>query len=225
MKRLAFTMIELVLVIVVLGILASLAMPRMQRDIRQEAADNILSAIRYTQHLAILDRMTEPKDGQWQRKFWRFGKAGCSDNGIFYYIGADKNKQGGIDEFEAAVDPQSGHLQYGLTNKPCANDVSAQKYADGKIVSKNIFLTKMYGIKENDALMFQKCTGGGNYIGFDHLGRPHVGFSSSTSADYSSILQHDCNLTFTFEDTSIPNLVIQIEKETGYATIIGEERQ
>jgi len=49
MKHSAFTMIELVLVIVVLGILAALAMPRLERDLRQEAKDNLLSAIRYTQ--------------------------------------------------------------------------------------------------------------------------------------------------------------------------------
>jgi len=57
----AFTMIELILVIVVLGILAALAMPRVDRDSRQEAADNILSAIRYTQHLALMDNKTNPR--------------------------------------------------------------------------------------------------------------------------------------------------------------------
>ena len=63
----AFTMLELVFVIVVLGILAALALPRMDRDLRQEAKDNILSAIRYTQHLALMDNKTNPLDANWQR--------------------------------------------------------------------------------------------------------------------------------------------------------------
>jgi prepilin-type N-terminal cleavage/methylation domain-containing protein len=66
----AFTMIELVLVIVVLGILAALAMPRLDRDLRQEAKDNILSAIRYTQHLALNDDKTDPTNNNWQANLW-----------------------------------------------------------------------------------------------------------------------------------------------------------
>ena len=65
----AFTMIELIFVIVVLGILAALAMPRLDRDLRQEAKDNILSAIRYTQHLALNDDKTVPGTA-WQANLW-----------------------------------------------------------------------------------------------------------------------------------------------------------
>jgi len=38
----AFTMVELLFVIIVIGILASLAMPRLDRDNKQEASDNKL---------------------------------------------------------------------------------------------------------------------------------------------------------------------------------------
>jgi len=69
-KKPAFTMIELVLVIVVLGILAALVMPRLDRDLRQEAKDNILSAIRYTQHLALIDDKTVPGTA-WQANLWK----------------------------------------------------------------------------------------------------------------------------------------------------------
>ena len=69
-NRQAFTMLELVIVITVLGILAALAIPRMQRDLRQEAADNLVSAIRYTQHLAMMDDKTDPGNSMWQRRYW-----------------------------------------------------------------------------------------------------------------------------------------------------------
>jgi prepilin-type N-terminal cleavage/methylation domain-containing protein len=71
MKRSAFTMIELVMVIVVLGILAALAIPRLDSDIRQRSGDNILSAIRFTQQMALMDDVTDPRHSDWQRTFWR----------------------------------------------------------------------------------------------------------------------------------------------------------
>ncbi|MGD9717776.1 MAG: type II secretion system protein, partial [Sulfurimonadaceae bacterium] len=51
MKK-AFTMLELVFVIVVIGILAAVIIPRMDRDNASEAAIELQSQIRYAQHLA-----------------------------------------------------------------------------------------------------------------------------------------------------------------------------
>jgi len=223
-KHLAFTMLELVMVIVVLGILAALAMPRMERDIRQEAADNVLSAIRYTQHLALMDNVVEPTNRRWHRKFWRFGKEGCSDNGIFYYIGSDKDKGGGIDvdKGEEAIDPANGMIMMGVNNKPCEDDLSEQEYTVGSdtyVSSPNIFLTKKYGISEGKFTF--SCTSG-KYISFDYLGRPHVDNANSEKPNYSTLLHSDCNITLKFDDMSIPNVVITVEKETGHAFIVGQ---
>ena len=74
--------------------------------------------------------------------------------------------------------------------------------------------------------MFINCGGGdadaARYVGFDHLGRPHTGFSGSGNPDYSSILTADCNLRFQFADTDIDDLLITIEKQTGHAFIVGQ---
>ncbi len=92
-------MLELVFVIVVLGILAALALPRMDRDLRQEAADNVLSAIRYTQHLALNDDKTNPFDPAWQSKLWNIS-----------FSNSDYN----ITSFDtAALDPANGKLMDG----------------------------------------------------------------------------------------------------------------
>ncbi len=212
----AFTMIELVFVIVVLGILAALALPRMDRDLRQEAADNILSAIRYTQHLALNDDVTNPFESNWQRSFWRFGTQGCSDNGIFYYIGSDKDMRGNISDSETAIDPANGKKMMGSNTSPCESSSNAN-------ASPNIFLTKKYGIKESDITF---CNNNNpNYIGFDHLGRPHQGFagtSGSTSPDYSTVLHSDCNITIS-TPVFDSDIIITIKKETGYACIDGQD--
>jgi len=216
----AFTMIELVMAIVVLGTVAALAMPRMDRDNRQEAKDAIISAIQYTQHLALSDNVTDPKNTKWQRKFWRFGKQGCSDNGIFFYIASDKDAGGGISQPEAAMNPKDGQWFNGVNTAPCEGDLSGQVFTDGTRASKSIFLTKRFGIIENDATMFAGCGGQakGKYVGFDYLGRPHIGFANSNTADYSTILRTDCTLIFKFIDTSIPDLNITIAAETGFIT-------
>ena len=54
MKK-AFTMLELVFVIVVIGILAAAIIPSTRTNPAQEAAIQLLSDIRYTQHLAMID--------------------------------------------------------------------------------------------------------------------------------------------------------------------------
>ena len=60
-------------------------------------------------------------------------------------------------------------------------------------------------------------------IGFDNLGRPHVGFSASGTPDFSTLLSADCNVTFKFIDPDISDLIITVEKDSGYASIVGQE--
>jgi len=218
-KHQAFTMIELIMAIVVISILSALAMPRLERDLRQEAADNIIAALRFTQHMALMDNVTDnisTKKLMWHRRFWRFGKEGCSDEGIFYYVGSDRDAGGNIDvsRGEAAVDPSNGKVMMGQNLKPCEDNLEEQSFTIGS-ASPHIFLTKNYGIKENDSKMFGQCEGSTKSIGFDYLGRPHRKFEESKNPDYSTLLEDDCNLTFTFEDGS-KDLVITIEKETGH---------
>jgi len=208
----AFTMIELVLVIVVIGLLAALAIPRMERDIRQEAVANIVSALQYAKHMALIDDVSDPGDPNWQRGFWRFGFEGCSDNGLFYYVGADKDFQGDIDENETVPDPSNGLPMMGSNSDPCEHQINNH-------ASPNIFVSKLYGIVDPGGVTFTNCGGAGaRYVGFDHLGRPHGGFagnSGSTSPDYSTVLSNDCIITLHFSDNDLDDLNITIEKRTG----------
>ena len=204
----AFTMIELVMVIVVIGILAALAIPRMERDNRQEAADNILSAIRYTQHLALIDDKTDPFDGNWQQKLWMIQFFG--GNNAYYIIGSDTNKNGSISKTESAIDPANGkymHNTGGFAAAAANNE------------SPNIFLGHKYGI--NAVSNSGGCTS--KHIAFDHLGRPFSGLRVTPTGtlagnDYAKYMTDDCNLTFSFTGGE-DNLTIIIPKETGYAYI------
>ena len=201
-------MLELVLVIVVLGILASLAMPRLDRDLKQEAADNILSDIRYTQHLALMDYKHNFSNSNWQKSFWMIGFKCNNSSGFNEYIGSDVDYGGGIGNIEAAIDPTNGKK---MNTGVCTNVIDAT-------TSDRIFLGKKFGITKI-------VTAGGcsavQHIGFDHLGRPHVSFTESAVPEYASYMTTACSFTFTMSDND--TFAITIQPETGYAQIVDQD--
>jgi len=201
----AFTMLELVFVIVVLGILASLALPRMDRDLRQEAKDNILAAIRYTQHLALNDDKTDPTDNTWQKKLWqiRFATSNITNKAFFYTVSSDADKDGSVDPEETAIDPANGKYMY---NANADTDIGSDE-------SPNIFIGKTYGI---DSIEFNGGCDNVKHIAFDHLGRPHTGIGGA-SHDYSKYMTSDCTIEFGFADGSTP-LIVTIATETGHVS-------
>lgn len=69
--RKGFTMLELVFIIVVIGILAAVMIPRMDRDNVSEAAIDLQSQIRYTQHLALINDKFDPNNATWFENRWR----------------------------------------------------------------------------------------------------------------------------------------------------------
>lgn len=207
----AFTMLELVFVIVVLGILAAMAISRLDRDLKQEAADSILADIRYTQHLALMDDMHKFNNPLWQKAYWRIGFENCANGtGLYEYIGSDNDLEGNIDNNEAATDPANGQKMLWTGSQPCPSSGVS-----------NIFITQKYGI---NTVEWKDSCSNAQYIGFDHLGRLHQGFAgapvSGEKPDYSSYLSDVCTLKFNMIDGT--NFEISIQPETGYAQIIGQ---
>jgi len=219
-KRPAFTMIELVMVIIVLGILASMAMPRLDRDLRQEAADTILSNIRYTQHLALTDDKHRFNNAQWQRRWWRIVFSTCTGQDRFFMVGSDDDMTGGTNAFftqmEAAIDPRTGKPLFWTNGQSCAPGV------DTSASSEDIFLSKKYGITNVKSTgSCGNTTNSKGHIAFDNLGRPHYGFSNSAQPNYASLITQRCTFTFTLSDGD--TFIINIEPETGHAFIQNQE--
>ena len=202
-------MLELVLAIIVVGILAVMAIGRLDRDHKQEAADTILSNIRYAQHLALTSDMHKFDDPKWQQRYWKIMFSQCSNGDWFFRVGSDDDEDSGgtFEKSEAATDPLNGKPLYLADSGNCSDST----------VSSNIFLTKRFGVTN--------ITGNGGcngvqHIGFDHLGRPHVSFGASTTPNQASYISQSCVFKITMSDGDDIN--ITVEPETGYAYIGGQ---
>jgi prepilin-type N-terminal cleavage/methylation domain-containing protein len=221
----AFTIIELVFVIVVLGILASIAMGRMDRDLKQEVATTILSHIRLTQQLAMSDnKHRSNNDSNWQRAYWRIQFKNCLPTGTvkaLYNVGSDDDLSGNdISKSESAVDHITGKYLYATClESSLANDVS-----------ENIRIGKKYGVSSVNITGCSTIGGStANQIAFDYLGRPHRGVTTyDGSSSFNKIVRTDClvNVNLLIDqdnDGNLDSFTIVVKADTGHAFILGQE--
>jgi prepilin-type N-terminal cleavage/methylation domain-containing protein len=216
MKK-AFTLLELVFVIVVIGILAALILPRTRTNPVQEAAVQVQSHIRYAQHLAMVDDKYDSNDANWFKKRWQilFSLNGSSDGKWAYTIFADTigGSTGNPDQGEIAINPSNPNERMtGGQTSSVSLDINNANFVGMRKM--NLGLT--YSITN------VTFTGGcnlGTRLTFDHLGRPIKSNLSSNTIPYdgNDLLRSDCNITLT---DGVETAVVQISPETGYAKII-----
>ena len=187
----AFTLVELVFVVVVIGILAFALWPTKQPTQALEAARQIVAHIRYTQHLALNDdKFATHNDGtgkniaiDWYKRLWRISFSDtqavekCDSSAGWRYAVyqniaddlSDKGQPNGKEE--AAMNP----AEPGKRLSGCYSNI----YQD---ITNNMNLTKTYGIlskKENskneDGLKFDEFATDSRIQGiiFDELGRAY----------------------------------------------------
>jgi len=216
MKK-AFTLIELVFVIVVIGILSAVLIPKTQSNSLREAAIQVVSNIQYTQHLAMVDDKFDASDVNWYRKRWqmKFSKVGGSDNKWAYAIFSDTNGDGNPNVLETAVNPMD-------TNKRLTGGYSGTIEYNDKRATKSLNLGHAYSI--SNIYMTDGCSitdDGKKRISFDYLGRPIAGglHTAGVTSAYIGIrlIQSTCKIILNSSDK---NITIAIEPETGYVHIL-----
>lgn len=224
MKK-AFTMLELIFVIVIVGILSFIAASSFQRDTLREAADQVVSHIRYTQHLAMMDDKFKSNGANaqnWFRENWqiRFHRTVDTELVWSYSIFSDKPNYGGEpDEPELAKNPLNPNTY--LTGGFSGGVIGL----NSPKISKEMILGQKYGIQ---TITFSpSCTNNqginqSRRISFDYMGRPFQGDLSNLASwtmpyQADKLIQTTCSIVLS---NGTENITIAIEPETGYTHIL-----
>jgi len=234
MKK-AFTLIELIFVIVVIGIIATFALPKINNNDLQKAAIQVIGHIRYTQHLAMSDDKFDSSTalnyvippatpGNWFNKRWRINFTNALGTGSkwSYTVFDDRtgSSAGTVGATEIAVNPLN-------RSKKLSGGAAGTGFLYTRTdATKELNIGKKYGIKH---ISFSNC--GGQTIAFDYLGRPLGGamkkyissYDSSVTANIVIINQcviNLCTVNPCPSGNSNDKISIAIEPETGYAHVL-----
>lgn len=215
MKRFAFTLLELVFVIIVIGILAVAAMPNFNRDLLADATEQVAGHIRYTQHLAMTDDRYDPANPQWYSEIWVFRLRQVADvnnggeNEWYYEVFSDSAPYNGNSTIaEEAIDPLTGETLGNGGNGVIDNTVD-----DFKIIN----LRRTYGIVN---VVYRRNGIQENalrQIAFDNNGRPYWAVDANPGGNWRNfLLVADITIELTGSDGRVS--VITVRPETGYVS-------
>jgi type II secretory pathway pseudopilin PulG len=229
----AFTMIELVFIITILGILTMVMAPRLQTSHLQEAADQLIKHIRLTQSLALAEDFYLADSTQSNeypgavnvftrskaQKFWfkRWWQISVNNNQYSIFSDApsiaNDNSFDGTVTFIAPVDKVAIDIHSGEYLTPVAPPAAL-----GTSFT-NIDLMAAYDV----SITMPQCSAVGGTIGtlttvlFDHLGRPHCNKPANDASlnPFDRLMNTQMRIVLT-ETGSGETINICIEEESGY---------
>lgn len=213
----AFTMLELVFVIVLIGIISVLALPKTDDSNLRQAADQLVSHIRYTQHLALMDNKFDPDDENWYKKRWQIVFSETDDNANnqpSYSIFRNLDFDTAVDREEIARNPLNNdrYMTGGVTGYVNLDIRDMSKF----VGTEEMNLGEKYGI--TDINLAPICSTG-TKIGFDNIGRPIQGPLRSYATPYvrTRMITTPCDINIT---SGTDTMTIRIEPESGYTHIL-----
>lgn len=223
MKK-AFTILEIVFVLVVIGIITAYLVPNTKTNRLYEAAQQLVNDIRYTQHLAMIDDQYTGTNN-WYEARWQIyfsDSNDACDNEVSYTIYSDASGDGNPNLSEIAINPleQNRYLSGCTSNEPDELDI---RDLDGStpedyLGTKEMNLGRTYGV-ESIGIADECRFSGSMMITFDHVGRPLQGAMDGYGQAYRSnrMVEEVCDINLSSATDGV--IVISIQPETGYTYI------
>ena len=238
----AFTLVELIFVIVIVSILSVMMVPRMNSSELQDATDQVIKHMRLAQSLALvqdfyLSEATQSSEYTninqrnkasvyWFKRWWQIQFHNENAAGASYSVYSDHPS----DVLNAAYSAQPEYSATATSSDLIAIDAHTGQYIvrDTAGVPASMRLEDVdIGDNYNVQFNMSQCTyvsGNANstHILFDHMGRPHCGKANTdVSFDpYEQLVNAQIKITLTHNDTNEKSEIC-VEKESGFIHLCG----
>jgi hypothetical protein len=217
MSKRAFTLLELIIIIIIISILSFSVIQKTDNRGLYYAANQVLFHIRYTQHLALIDNVFDPNDPDWFKKRWQIQ---------FHSTVSGYNLTWTYSVYKDTSLSGNENSKKELAKNPMNRDklLSGGFYsytADDEDFTKSMVLGNSFGIK--DILFEGEC---GKYrskrLAFNYDGAPYYGNLLNVDDQYEKRMTEVCKIHICLEDceTTDKKVIIAVEPETGFAHIL-----
>ncbi|TKX28570.1 prepilin-type N-terminal cleavage/methylation domain-containing protein [Campylobacter estrildidarum] len=220
----AFTLIELVLVIFILGIIISITNINIKKDRLMLGAKQILSDIYYVRNLAMIQESFRNSDfavakKEWYKSRWQlyFIKSAATDYEQTYTIFLDKNGDGNANLGKTDINIDREIAIDILNPKKLMNSgQSGVIDKDDKKATKRFNVFKTFDIEKVD---FKGSCSGSTRIVFDKLGRLYSPLKNSKSVYDKTLAKSGKNCIIRLTSKFKHQVCIVIDPLSGYAYI------
>ncbi|WP_458701345.1 Tfp pilus assembly protein FimT/FimU [Sulfurospirillum sp. 1307] len=185
----AFTMLELVMVIVLIGIISVMIAPSFETNNTIRAAEQLLSNIRYTQHLAMMDNKFEPSNQYYYRNRWNI-----DINSTSY----------AITHYNYKNDGSNSGTTYATNTLDTTKKLNPTE-------TKELDVSEEYGVS-----ITNNCSN--NKIFFDNMGRPYDDTTNPSTSSYQNLITNICTIVIS-DGNAANDKTIELMPETGYVRL------
>lgn len=211
--RRAYSLIEIIFIIIITGIIVKIALPKFKTSRIYEARDQIVSHIRYTQHLALMDNRFDISNPNWFKEYWRIQ---FNNSNVTGQLKPTKDWRYTVFRDHGMYSGNPNSLQY-IANDPTnpqrklTSGWNGQNYK-WQNLNTDLNLTETFGIVD---MKFKDCGSRGQTISFDNQGRPSANMNNATNP-FDKLFQENCVITIM--DYKKQKIDIIVHRETGYVT-------